>query len=66
MTVLERELRSRMLRREVNERVAELTKEFALDAASDPPMIVFCECGREDCLRQVAEMNLSEYEAVRA
>ena len=66
MTALERELRSRRLHREVNERVAELTKGFARGAASDPPMIVFCECGRADCLTQLAEMKLSEYEAVRA
>jgi hypothetical protein len=62
-TGLDRELRKRRLSREVNERVAELTKEFGLD---DPPMIVFCECGREDCLTQLAEMKLSEYEAVQA
>lgn len=65
MTALGRELRSRRLHREINERVAELTKRFALSAASDPPLIVFCECGREDCMSQLAEMRLSEYEAVR-
>jgi hypothetical protein len=63
MTAVERELRNRRLRREVNERVAELTKEFGLD---DPAMILFCECGRDECMTQVAEMNLSEYEAVLA
>lgn len=65
MTALDRELRSRMLHRDVNQRVAELTKQFALTPASDPPLIVFCECGREDCMSQLAEMRLSEYEAVR-
>jgi hypothetical protein len=55
-----------MLRRDVNERVVELTKEFARDAENDPAVIVFCECGREDCLTRLAEMKLSEYEAVRA
>jgi hypothetical protein len=66
LTALERELRSRRLRREINERVVELTKQFALDPASDPPMIVFCECVREDCMTQLAEMKLSEYEPVLA
>jgi hypothetical protein len=61
-TALERELRNRRLRREVNERVAELTNEFGLE---DPPIIVFCECGREDCVTQLAEMKLTEYEAVQ-
>lgn len=65
MTALGRELRSRRLHREVNERVAELTKQFARAPASDPPLIVFCECGREDCMSQLAQMRLSEYEAVR-
>jgi len=66
MTALERELRSRRLHREVNERVAQLTTQFARDLASDPSIIVFCECGRESCITQLAEMKLSEYEAVRA
>jgi hypothetical protein len=55
-----------MLRRDVNERVVTLTKEFARDVENDPAMTVFCECGREDCLTQLPEMKLSEYEAVRA
>jgi hypothetical protein len=55
-----------MLRRDVNQRVVELTKEFARVAENDPALIVFCECGREDCVTQLAEMKLSEYEAVRA
>jgi hypothetical protein len=55
-----------MLRRDVNERVVTLTKEFARDVDNDPAMIVFCECGREDCLTRLEEMKLSEYEAVRA
>jgi hypothetical protein len=62
MTAVERQLRNRRVRREVNERVAELTKEFGLD---DPAMIVFCECGRDECMTQLV-MNLSEYAAVRA
>lgn len=65
MTALRRELQNRRLHREINERVAELTTQFALSAASDPPLMVFCECGREDCMSQLAEMRLSEYEAVR-
>jgi hypothetical protein len=48
----------------VNERIAELTNQFEPDATS-PPLMVFCECGREHCTTAVA-MTLSEYEAVRA
>lgn len=51
--------------REVNEGFANLTKRFALHPASDPSMMVVCECGREDCMTLV-ETRLSEYEAVRA
>jgi hypothetical protein len=57
-------LRSRRLRREVNERIVELTKEFALDPATDAPMRLLCECGRDGCMRHL-EMRLSEYEAAR-
>jgi hypothetical protein len=50
----------------VNERIAELTKEFALDGAVDSPIQVFCECGAGDCMTPIETM-LSEYEAaVRA
>lgn len=65
VTALDRELRSRSLHREVNERVVELIKHFALDGALDSPMQAFCECGLERCLTPI-EMTLSEYEAVRA
>jgi hypothetical protein len=66
VTPLEGELQSRTLHREVNERIAELTKEFALDGAVDPPIQVFCECGAGDCMTPIETM-LSEYEAaVRA
>ena len=64
MTTVDRELRNRSLLRDVNERIVELTREFARDAASDPNMMVFCECGREGC-RALLELTLSEYEAVR-
>jgi hypothetical protein len=50
VTAVERELRNRRLHREVNERVVELIKQFALDGAIDSPMQVFCECGLERCL----------------
>jgi hypothetical protein len=59
-------LRNRMVRRDVNERVVELTKQFARDAENDPAMIAYCECARDGCLTRLAEMKLSEYEAVRA
>lgn len=57
-------MRSRRLRREVNERIVELTKRFALDRATDPPMTLICECGRDDCMTYV-EMRLPEYEAAQ-
>ena len=60
----ESELPGRRLSREVNERISVLNRQFALDASGDLPVIVFCECGREDCMTPV-EMTLSEYEAVR-
>ena len=66
MTALKGELRSRTLHREVNERIVELTKEFALDGAIDSPIQVFCERGAGDCMTPIETM-LSEYEAaVRA
>jgi hypothetical protein len=65
VTALDRELRSRSLHREVNERLVELIKQFALDGALDSPMQAFCEGGLERCLTPI-EMTLSEYEAVRA
>lgn len=66
MTGLQRELLSRRLHREVNKRIAELTERYALDGATDAPMIAVCECGSEDCMTPI-EVMLSEYEAtVRA
>ena len=65
MTAQERELQSRSLRREVNERVAELIEGFHDSPAGDQLMTVFCECGSEECLAPV-EMTLGEYQAVRA
>jgi hypothetical protein len=66
MTALRHELRNRRLHCDVNERIAQLTTEFGLDAAaSDPLMMVLCECGREGCMTLV-EMTLSEYQPVRS
>jgi hypothetical protein len=45
VTALDRELRSRSLHREVNERVVELIKQFALDGALDSPMHAFASAG---------------------
>lgn len=66
MTALEREpwSRHRLLRREVNERIADLTTRLASNANGDVTMMVFCECGNEGCLRPM-EMTICEYEAVR-
>jgi hypothetical protein len=64
MTARERELQSRILRREVNERIAELIEVFD-DKAEESVMTVFCECGSEECMTPI-EMTLAEYRAVRA
>ena len=65
MTAEERELQSRSLRREVNERVAELIDGFHNSEAEDPVMTVFCECGSDECMARI-ETTLAEYQAVRA
>jgi hypothetical protein len=64
MTAEERELRSRGVRREVNERIAELIKGFRTKA-EEPVMTVFCECGSDECMARI-ETTLAEYQAVRA
>jgi hypothetical protein len=64
MTAQERELQSRSLRREVNERIAELIEAFHSETEV-PVMTVFCECGSEGCMAPI-EMTLTEYQAVRA
>jgi hypothetical protein len=65
MTAEERELQSRGLRREVNERIAELIDGFHDSEAEEPLMTVFCECGSNECMAPI-EMTLVEYQAVRA
>ena len=65
MTALERELQNRSLRREVNERIAELIEGFHDGKGPDPVMTVFCECGSDECMAPI-EMTLVEYRAVRA
>ena len=65
MTALERELQSRSLRREVNERIAGLAEKFHDGTGGDPTMSVFCECGSEECMAPI-ETTLAEYQAVRA
>lgn len=66
MTAVERDprCRHRLLRREVNDRIAELTAELASETNRDITMMVFCECGAEGCVRPM-EMTVSEYAAVR-
>ena len=64
MTALERELQNRSLRREVNERIAELIEGFH-PKAEEPVMTVFCECGSDECMARI-ETTLAEYQAVRA
>jgi hypothetical protein len=56
--------RHRLLRREVSERIAELTAELVSEMDRDVTMIVLCECGAEGCVRPM-EMTVSEYAAVR-
>jgi hypothetical protein len=65
MTAEERELQSRSLRREVNERIAGLIEGFRDVVVGDPTMTVFCECGSEDCMAPI-ETTLAEYQGVRA
>jgi hypothetical protein len=65
MTAEERELQSRGLRREVNERIGGLIEGFHDSTAGDPAMTVFCECGSEECLARI-ETTLAKYQAVRA
>ena len=52
--------------REVNERVAEITQEFA--AVSPEPDVVdglICECSDPLCLERVGPLTIPEYERVR-
>lgn len=64
MTAPELELQSRSLRREVNERIAELIEAFH-QATEERVMTVFCECGSEECPTPI-EMTFAEYQAVCA
>jgi hypothetical protein len=50
--------------REVNERVAEVAENFVQVETHSEPVEFSCECGRADCMEQIA-MTLVEYEAVR-
>lgn len=52
-------VRSQVLLREVNERIAEI----ASSAAGDLPEFL-CECSRDDCTETLA-LSLAEYERVR-
>jgi hypothetical protein len=61
----ERELQSRSLRREVNERIAGLIEGFHDGTAGDPAMTVFCEFRSEECMARI-ETTLTEYQVVRA
>lgn len=65
MTAQERELQSRSLRREINERIAGLIEGFHDSEPGDPAMTVFCECASDECMTPV-ETTLGEYQAVRA
>ena len=64
ITALGPEWRHRALLREVNERIFALTQEFALNPGGDLPIMVFCECGTDNCMTPI-EMTVPEYEAVR-
>jgi hypothetical protein len=48
--------------REVNERIEELQREFAL--AEHEPLRIVCECDRLDCVEQLS-VTLETYEHVR-
>jgi len=58
------EMQSRSIRREVNERIAELIAGFHDSASGDPTMIVFCECEAEECMAPI-EMTIAEFQAAR-
>ena len=65
MTAEERELQSRSVRREVNERVAEVATHY-IEVETHAEMVKFtCECGRVDCADTIG-MTIAEYEAIRA
>ena len=51
--------------REVNERVADVAKDFVEVEPIADPVEFTCECGRPTCTEQIA-LTLVEYEAVRA
>jgi hypothetical protein len=57
-------VQSRSLRREINERIADLIEALD-DKGEEPLMTVSCECRSEECVTPI-EMTLAEYRAVRA
>jgi hypothetical protein len=57
-------VQSRSLRREINERIADLIEALD-DKGEEPLMTVFCECRSEECVTPI-EMTQAEYRAVRA
>ena len=56
----ERFIRNEALFREVNERIAEVNEDFAVEEQTE----FLCECGREQCLETVL-LTRVEYERVR-
>ena len=60
----ERRARNEALFREVNERIEELSSEWAGESEQEGSVGIVCECGRADCT-ELIEVTRAEYEAVR-
>jgi len=56
---VERAARTQVMFREVNERIAELTRHSALGVT-----LFVCECSRQDCI-EALELTADQYEQVR-
>jgi hypothetical protein len=60
-----RRARNEVLFREVNERIEEISTEFAVQDGQRLRLGLVCECGIEQCTEKI-EATVAEYEAVRA
>lgn len=54
-------VQNQVLVREVNERIAEITRSWT----GDPPAAFLCECSQDDCTATLA-LSLPEYERIRS
>jgi hypothetical protein len=67
MAQLERIVANEVLTRDLNEEIAEKSKEFGGEgvAAPDEPTEFLCACGRSDCSEKLA-LTLEEFERVHS